>query len=730
MERSKNTNVFQRNKRRFIILLLAMTAATAMANTPTSGGVVGRNFGTVENGYSDGLVIGSPSNIGGLVGTNSGGTITNSFFDSQRSGQSDNDGRGIPRTTAQMRQQATFALWNLQNIWGMEALTYNGNPFLRTFYPLSRAQITIEGQRVPTNNSTSTVLVNNIGIMPHNTGNPIQPNVQIEHNGQPLTQGTDFQLEFSDNTALSTNTNPARMSIIGMGDYAGTTIGYNFFITDPRDIRTTTVSSIPDQIHRGTQQIRPQVVVRDFNNQLILQEDADYFLDFGANNTIGNNAGSVRIIGDGIYQGEERTVRFNIVEARPINTTNTTIAAINDLAFNWQAQTPQPTITHSQFGILTEGVDFYFTYENNINRGSATIRVNGMGYFAGSVSRTFTILPRHINTVNITPIPEQPFVPGQPATPALTIKDGETNYLVLGRDFTVSYNRNDAPSTEGNLARAIVSGTNNFSGTRTENFVISGGNITIAEISVVWREPLTFIYNGQEQHPTATAVCPDGLPVLLSINTGNARNAREAAYVATASILTGNPRFHLVLNPQTASVEFHITRAPISPTLNIASIRAGETLSPQVIGNSGNGTVRIYYSTSENGTWSTTPFTNQGTYFARAVIEQSQNYLGATTPPVPFAITGTNPTPIPVVWSTQTTFTYNGQEQSPTATATLGGTTFPLVITGAINANAAGETHTATARLATPNVNYELTNATRTFTIAARSLSENAIDPI
>ncbi|MCL2846046.1 MAG: SUMF1/EgtB/PvdO family nonheme iron enzyme, partial [Chitinivibrionia bacterium] len=308
--------------------LLAM-AVSAQTAENFGGGAVGVNFGTIENGYSTGSIwvnsLSAQSTIGGLVGQNQG-TITHSFFDSQRSGRSDNDGRGIPRTTAQMRQRTTFAHWDIENIWGMDALMYDGAPFLRTFYPLSRAKFTIDGQRTAVSPAPANLISSAMpytGINLH-TGSPIQPNVQIEYNGEPLTLGTDFELEFNDNTAISNNTNPARMRIIGMGDFAGTTLGYNFFITDPRDIRATTVSSIPDQIHRGTQQIRPQVVVRDFNNQLILQEDTDYFLDFGANNTIGNNAGSVRIIGDGIYQGEERTVRFNIVEARPINTTNTT----------------------------------------------------------------------------------------------------------------------------------------------------------------------------------------------------------------------------------------------------------------------------------------------------------------------------------------------------------------------------------------------------------------------
>ncbi|MCL2845897.1 MAG: SUMF1/EgtB/PvdO family nonheme iron enzyme [Chitinivibrionia bacterium] len=103
---------------------------TTPANAATGGGAVGVNFGTIENGYSTGSVFGSTTNIGGLIGVNQGGTITNSFFDSQTSGRND-DGRGIPRTTFQMRQQSTFIGWDFNNIWDINPDTNNGMPFLR-----------------------------------------------------------------------------------------------------------------------------------------------------------------------------------------------------------------------------------------------------------------------------------------------------------------------------------------------------------------------------------------------------------------------------------------------------------------------------------------------------------------------------------------------------------------------------------------------------------------------
>ena len=83
------------------------------------GGLVGRSHSssTITNSYSTGYVNGIGDRVGGLVGERTGGTINNSFYDSETSGR-DNTGKGTPKTTAQMRNPQTFinASWNL-SIW-------------------------------------------------------------------------------------------------------------------------------------------------------------------------------------------------------------------------------------------------------------------------------------------------------------------------------------------------------------------------------------------------------------------------------------------------------------------------------------------------------------------------------------------------------------------------------------------------------------------------------------
>ena len=63
--------------------------------------------GTVSNSYSTGNVTDSDQ-FGGLVGHNDEGTVSNSFWDTQTSGQATSDG-GTGKTTAEMQDIATFS---------------------------------------------------------------------------------------------------------------------------------------------------------------------------------------------------------------------------------------------------------------------------------------------------------------------------------------------------------------------------------------------------------------------------------------------------------------------------------------------------------------------------------------------------------------------------------------------------------------------------------------------
>jgi hypothetical protein len=69
------------------------------------GGLVGDNYGTVSNSYSTGNVTGESDRVGGLVGQTYNGNISNSYWDTEATGQSSSaglpDSNGL--TTSEMQ---------------------------------------------------------------------------------------------------------------------------------------------------------------------------------------------------------------------------------------------------------------------------------------------------------------------------------------------------------------------------------------------------------------------------------------------------------------------------------------------------------------------------------------------------------------------------------------------------------------------------------------------------
>jgi LPXTG-site transpeptidase (sortase) family protein len=80
--------------------------------------------------HNDGIIYGATrvqagtSNIGGLIGSNTG-SVTSSYYDSDVDGLDVDSGEGNPRSTAQMKSESTFSGWNFSNVWKIqEGVTY------------------------------------------------------------------------------------------------------------------------------------------------------------------------------------------------------------------------------------------------------------------------------------------------------------------------------------------------------------------------------------------------------------------------------------------------------------------------------------------------------------------------------------------------------------------------------------------------------------------------------
>lgn len=83
------------------------------------GGLVGINHKEVTRTYAAGTIDSNAKEVGGLVGKlDSGGTVTNSFYDQDQTGQNDT-GKGTPLASEQMKEQESFTDWDFTDVWQM-----------------------------------------------------------------------------------------------------------------------------------------------------------------------------------------------------------------------------------------------------------------------------------------------------------------------------------------------------------------------------------------------------------------------------------------------------------------------------------------------------------------------------------------------------------------------------------------------------------------------------------
>lgn len=108
----------------------------------SSGLVAHLTTGTIENSYATGAVTAfgnAPENqlyLSGLATTIfTDATVRNSYFDTETTGQSegssDGSGKSEGKTSALMKRQSTYEIWDFSNIWAINPGINGGYPYLR-----------------------------------------------------------------------------------------------------------------------------------------------------------------------------------------------------------------------------------------------------------------------------------------------------------------------------------------------------------------------------------------------------------------------------------------------------------------------------------------------------------------------------------------------------------------------------------------------------------------------
>lgn len=154
---------------------------------------------------------------------------------------------------------------------------------------------------------------------------------------------------------------------------------------------------------------------------------------------------------------------------------------VTPASFMYSGSACKPEIS---IGILVENVDYKVSYKDNVNAGTASVTVTGIGKYSGSVTKTFQIKPAHINKLPVKCSYDKDTKKVNVTVPG----------LVEGKDFTVTVTNSGTTSL-----RVRVKGIGNYTNSVTETIKLDAEQLDAKAFSLSYTSTT---YTGTEKKPS------------------------------------------------------------------------------------------------------------------------------------------------------------------------------------------------------------------------------------
>ncbi len=182
----------------------------------------------------------------------------------------------------------------------------------------------------------------------------------------------------------------------------------------------------------------------------------------------------------------------------PIDEEKTSLAdatiSVDDQTYTGKALEPEVKVTLGDVSLVA-GTDYRVSFENSTNVGTATVTVEGMGTYSGSVKGMFQIKAASIKAATVSVARSSYTYTSKAirATPQVVL-GGVT--LKANTDYTVSYKDNVNVGT----ATVTIKGKGNYTGTTTAIFRITAARISKATAKAIAKQA----YTGKSVKPSVS----------------------------------------------------------------------------------------------------------------------------------------------------------------------------------------------------------------------------------
>ncbi len=337
------------------------------------------------------------------------------------------------------------------------------------------------------------------------TGAEVRPEPLVTYNGTPLTKGTDYIVEYSEDT---TNVGSATLKI-------KPAVGSNYSGEKPKSYnikynlnKATVTGYAPSYDYTGEQITLPKNnLIVTVGVDKVLELTTHYTVDYGENKDV-KDGGTIIITAAGDDTTGSKTVTFDINKVTLNGQNCTATFTPTRYEYTGQAITPEPLVRYTAAGRdLILGLDYTLEYPEDIinaSTGAKIVTVKGTGNYEGSVTGSFYIDQGTITDSMVT-VNDAYYAGGLAVTPPHTIQYGDLT-LVEGRDYDISYGGNRTQI--GNNIPITFTGKGNFKGTVNKTF-----NILKADLS----KGVVTLSNTQSEY-TGASITPG---IVATIDTGS-----------------------------------------------------------------------------------------------------------------------------------------------------------------------------------------------------------------
>lgn len=136
-----------------------------------------------------------------------------------------------------------------------------------------------------------------------------------------------------------------------------------------------------------------------------------------------------------------------------------------EYTYNTKEHNPTPTVKLDD-NKLIRNTDYTVEYKNNINAGTGTVTINGIGEYSGVKEISFTVKPRNITSTNISRNQQKVYVNQKPTYTVVY----DSKRLRSNKDYIVSVSKNNKVGIKS--ATVTITGKGNYCGKKSYKLTI------------------------------------------------------------------------------------------------------------------------------------------------------------------------------------------------------------------------------------------------------------------